>query len=196
MQLKCSSSINVLTRAVCCHHDRYWFYRDSPPVLVYYVHVLPSSVQTPYSDKTLVFCIVQIQSHCVVRSSSSFCFPCFKQNPHRLNSVSVLCLNLEKLCDFSLKNKTKKKSLAGGWWYTDLSLCYTTSIQQALRVCGKGWENPLFAKRAKVDLTGWKCGSSGVDMYCLLRQEHCLPIKNYRGQLLNGTYRPSPMWNL
>lgn len=114
MQLKCSSSINVLTRAVHCHHDRYWFYRDSPPVLVYYVHVLPSSVQTPYSDKTLVFCIVQIQSHCVVRSSSSFCFPCFKQNPHRLNSVSVLCLNLEKLCDFSLK-KTKNKKKAG-WW--------------------------------------------------------------------------------
>lgn len=35
----------------------------------------------------------------------------------------------------------------------NLSLCYTTSIKQGLRVCAKGWENPLFAKRAKVVLT-------------------------------------------
>lgn len=43
----------------------------------------------------------------------------------------------------------------------NLPLCYTTSLQPALRERGRGWENPLFAKRVKVDLTGWKCSSSG-----------------------------------
>lgn len=43
----------------------------------------------------------------------------------------------------------------------NLPLRYTSSLQQAWRERGRGWENPLFAKRVKVDLTGWKCGSSG-----------------------------------
>lgn len=43
----------------------------------------------------------------------------------------------------------------------NLSLCYKTIIAQL------GWENPLFARRAEVDLTGWKCGSSG---YVLLAE--------------------------
>lgn len=47
-----------------------------------------------------------------------------------------------KLCDFS----TKKRTLC-------LSLCYTTSIQLGLKACVRGWENPLFARRGKVDLT-------------------------------------------
>lgn len=41
-----------------------------------------------------------------------------------------------------------------------LSACYATSIQQALRARAKGWENPRFAERAKIDLKAWKCGSS------------------------------------
>lgn len=49
----------------------------------------------------------------------------------------------------------------------NLPLCYTTSLQPALRERGRGWENPLFAKRVKVDLTGWKYGSSG---YVLLAE--------------------------
>lgn len=46
-----------------------------------------------------------------------------------------------------------------------LSVCFATSIQQALRACAKGWENPRFAERAKIDLTAWKCGSSGYVLH-------------------------------
>lgn len=49
----------------------------------------------------------------------------------------------------------------GGCRYRNLPLRYTSSLQQAWRERGRGWENPLFAKWVKVDLTGWKCGSSG-----------------------------------
>lgn len=46
-----------------------------------------------------------------------------------------------------------------------LSACYATSIQQALRARAKGWENPRFAERAKIDLKAWKCGSSGYVLH-------------------------------
>lgn len=160
MQLKCSNYINVSAQAVFFPYDRHWFYRDFVAVLVY-APAVPGSVQTPYSDKPLVFCIVQIQS----AVWCAFVFPPILSRIHKASIVSQSFVCILKALWLCLKKKRKKKNT--GWWYMDLSLYYPTSIQQALTVCVKGWENPLFAKQAKVDLTGWKWGSSG---YILVAQ--------------------------
>lgn len=72
----------------------------------------------------------------------------------------------------------------GGCWYMNLPLRYTSSLQQAWRERGRGWENPLFAKRVKVDLTGWKCGSSGSVLLAETRKQSPRK-KNKKKQKLN-----------